>query len=130
VICCESIIKYYERNTFFLNSSLDSTITIFFFPFSAMPLLQLPEKISFLFSLFRQWQLRNLVFFFSSDREFGQRNFGNSVAEISKIFLSTTFPLSLSYFCWISQHCCRNSLSSSFHQLSWTVLITQINFEI
>ena len=57
----------------------------FFFPISAIALPQL---------LFFSTQAQD-------GQEFGQRNFGNSVAEIPLLSLSP-FCLSLSYFCWIS----------------------------
>ena len=81
---------------------------IFFtLPFSTMPLPQLPKKNFLLFPI-SAMALPQLLFFFffwalhtrahktqDLGREFGQRNFGNSVAEIQNLSLSNFFPFSL-----------------------------------
>ena len=55
-------------------------------------------KKNFFFFLFRQWHCRNCFFLAhrtQDGHEFGQRNFGNSVAEIPLLSLSTFFSFSL-----------------------------------
>ena len=81
----------------------------FFFPFSAMPLPQLPNFF-FFFSYFGNG-IAAIVFFAQDRQEFGQRNFGNSVAEILLFSLSTFLSFSLLIFVEFQQHCCRNSFS-------------------
>ena len=98
MICCESIIKYYERNTFLkISSQISATIFFFsshfrqwhchnsiqfFFPFSAMPLPQLPIFFSF-FSYFGNGIATIANFFFSY--------FGNAIATFG-------FPCAHSHF--------------------------------
>ena len=71
------------------------------------------KKISF-FSLFRQWHCCNWFFLgalHTQAHRTGHRtqagNLGREILVTAlpkfKIFLSPTFPLSLSYFCWISK---------------------------
>ena len=76
------------------------------------------QKKNFFFFLFRQWHCRNC--FFSQDgQEFGQRNFGNSVAEIPLLSLSTFLSFSLLIFVEFWQHCCRNSFSFLYSPINF-----------
>ena len=56
------------------------------------------QKYFFFYILFRQWHCRNCFFLahrIQDGQEFGQRNFGNNVAEIPLLYLSTFFSFSL-----------------------------------
>ena len=55
------------------------------------------QKKNFFFFLFRQWHCRNCFFLAhrTQDKEFGQTNFGNNVAEIPLLSLSPFFSFSL-----------------------------------
>ena len=69
----------------------------FFFHFRQCYCYNYQKKIFFFF-LFRQWHCRNCFFlaYKTQDKqEFGQKNFGNSVAEIPLLSLSTFFSFSL-----------------------------------
>ena len=70
-------------------------VTTFFYSFT--------DFVTFFFFFhFRQWHCHNCQFFFSHpSSRMGRRNCGNTIAENQK-FLSPTFYLSLSNFCWIS----------------------------
>ena len=93
--------------------------SIFFsLPFSAMPLPQLPEKNFFFFFPISAMALLQLVFF-SLDREFGQRNFGNSVAEIQNLSLSNFSSFSLLLLLNFGNSVAEILSLSSFRQLSW-----------
>ena len=91
MICCKNIVNI----TFFFNSSPDfGNHYFFFFPFLAMALPQLPQIFSPYFS-------NGITTIGFRSAGLSSRNFGNVITEIQN-FLSPTFSLSLSYFCWIS----------------------------
>ena len=68
-------------------------------------------------SIFGNGIAANLFYFFPfralmhGHGQLGRRNFGNTVAEILKISLSSDWIFSLILFFEFRQHCCRNSLS-------------------
>ena len=69
-------------------------VTTFFYSFI--------DFVTFFFFHFRQWHCHNCQIFFSHPgNRMGRRNCGNTIVE-NKKFLSPTFYLSLSNFCWIS----------------------------
>ena len=91
----------FRQQNFFFPPIFSNDIAIipfnFFFPFSAMPLPQLP-KIFFLFFPILAMALPQLLFLAhrtQDGQEFGRRNFGNNVAEIPLLSLSTFFSFSL-----------------------------------
>ena len=117
--------------------------SIFFpLPFSAMPLPQLPKKKYFFFYLFRQWHCRNCFFVFRAlhtrahkigtrlGQEFGQRNFGNSVAEIQNLSLSNFFPFSLLLLLNFGNTVAEILSLSSIHQLSSNSTYNANKFQI
>ena len=65
---------------------------------------------NFFFSFFGNG-ITAIAFFLTDRQHFGQRNFGNSVAEIPLLSLSPFFFFSLLIFVEFRQHCCRNSFS-------------------
>ena len=132
MICCENVIKYCGRNTFFFNSSPDCNHYFFFLPFSAMAL-----PLFFFFTPYFDNGIATIGFslgtshfeHFTSTRlaGLGSMNFGNVITEIQN-FLSPTFSLSLSYFCWISTTPMpKFTLFPQFPKWLETVPITQIN---
>ena len=84
---------------FFFNSSPDFNnhyfILFFFLPFSANGIATIATN--FFFPYFGNG-ITTIDF---RSAGFGSRNFGNAITEIQN-FLSHTFSLFLSYFCWIS----------------------------
>ena len=123
--------KYYKNIvnvTFFLKFLPKFWQQIFFFPpifgndiaiipfnfFSHFRQCHCHNYQNFFFFLFRQWHCRNCFFLAhrtQDGQEFGQRNFGNSVAEIPLLSLSTLLSFSFLIFVEFRQHYCRNSFS-------------------
>ena len=129
--CCKNIVDVALFFFKFLTCDFGNHY-FFFLPFLAMALPQLP----IFFFLFRQchchiwFSLRALTLRAPTRAAgMGRRNFGDGVAE-NKKFLSPTFYLSLSNFCWISAMVLPQF--TFFPQIAKkveTVLITPINFK-
>ena len=130
MIYCENVVKYCGRSIFFFNSSSNfnnyyffssyfrqwhcHNCHQFFFPISAMALPQLvfSQQVwaaSFSVMWLPKFKIFSLPLFLFLSHTFvdfqsaslGNKNFGNVIIEIQN-FLSPTFTLSFSYFCWIS----------------------------
>ena len=90
--------RFRQQHFFFFPLIFSNDIAIipfnFFPPFSAMPLPQLPKK-KFLFFPYFGNGIAAIAFLHRTGQEFGQRNFGNSVAKIPLLSLSNFFSFSL-----------------------------------
>ena len=92
--------RFHQQNFFFppFFGNDIAVIPFIFFSIFDNAIATIIKNIFSFFFLFRQWHCHNCFFLAhktQDGQEFGQRNFGNSVAEIPLLSLSTFFSFSL-----------------------------------